>query len=229
MSANTVTKSRPWWMDRIVLPILLVLAVGSIVSAFVIPLPSRRHVDVKVSDPPPVPSFSQTDRNGSAVTNKDLEGKVWICAFVFTRCSGPCPSVTATMAKLQNELKLAEQENLRLVTFTIDPERDTPDELKKYAERFQAHPTRWLFLTGPEDEQHRLATKGFMILSKRSDEEKPKAGMEFDHSTKLALVDKKGRIRGYFDGYAGKHDDDGKRFGEDFDRLKSLTASLLKE
>lgn len=230
MSSNTTSKPRPWWLDRIALPVLLFLGVGSIVAAFFIPIPgSKPKPEFKESIAIPAPAFTQTERNGDKVTKEDLLGKVWVASFVFTRCAGPCPSVTATMAKLQKELNLAEEENLRLVTFTIDPDRDTPDELKKYAERFQAHTKRWHFLSGPEATQHDLATKGFMILSKRSDKEKPDAGMEFDHSTKLALIDKKGNIRGYFDGYAGKHDEDGKRFAEDFERLTTLARQLLKE
>lgn len=143
-----------------------------------------------------VPAFSFTERNGATVTNESLQGKVWIASFVFTRCNGTCPQVAATLARLQSEL--ADVPDLRLVTFTIDPDRDTPDELKTYAERYRADPERWLFLTGGETVIHALANDGFHVLAKKRPDGKP--GDEFDHSTKLVLVDKAGRIRDYYDG-----------------------------
>ena len=111
----------------------------------------------------PVPEFAFVERGGKTVTKADLLGKVWVASFVFTRCSGPCPAVTATVARLQSEL--AHEPNVRFVTFTIDPDRDTPDELKKYADRFRADPERWLFLTGKEAIVHELATSGFKLLA----------------------------------------------------------------
>ena len=144
----------------------------------------------------PVPPFELTERNGKRIRNADLTGKVWIASFVFTRCSGTCPQVAATLARLQSEL--SDVPDLRLVTFTIDPDRDTPDELKKYAARYRADPDRWLFLTGSEKEIHLLANSGFHVLAKKRPEGKP--GDEFDHSTMLVLVDKFGRIRDYYDG-----------------------------
>lgn len=143
-----------------------------------------------------VPAFTFAERNGATISNDSLKGKVWIASFVFTRCSGTCPQVAATLARLQSEL--ADVPDLRLVTFTIDPDRDTPDELKKYAERFRADPDRWLFLTGSEKDIHTLANDGFHVLAKKRPDGKP--GDEFDHSTMLVLVDKAGRIVDYYDG-----------------------------
>jgi protein SCO1 len=212
---------------RVATPIMLLLAVGSFVAALVLPLPWAK----KEPTPEPfvVPPFALTERSGKPVSNADLTGKVWVAAFVFTRCSGPCPSVSATMARLQSELDLANQPDLRLVTFTVDPDRDTPDELKKYADHFRAHPDRWLFLTGKEAELHRLARDGFKIAADRTQNPKPEAGQEFDHSTKLAVVDKKGHVRGYYDGYPGKHDEGRKGYEESVAELKKAVAGLLKE
>lgn len=145
---------------------------------------------------PSVPAFSFTERSGRPVSNADLAGRVWIASFVFTRCNGTCPQVAATLARLQSEL--ADVPDLRLVTFTIDPDRDTPDELKKYADRYRADPERWLFLTGSEQEIHALANNGFHVLAKKRPDGKP--GDEFDHSTMLVLVDQNGKIRDYYDG-----------------------------
>lgn len=220
--------ARPSRFLRIATPIMLVVAVGSFVAALVLPLPWAKK-DPKPEPYGTVPPFALTERSGKPISNGDLAGKVYIAAFVFTRCSGPCPSVTATMARLQSELDLANTPDLRLVTFTVDPDRDTPDELTKYAEKFRAHPDRWLFLTGKEDELHRLARDGFKIAADRTQNPKPDAGQEYDHSTKLAVVDKQGNVRGYYDGYPGKHDEAAKGYEDGLKMLKNAVTELLKE
>jgi len=177
----------------------------------------------------PAPAFTMTERSGNPVTRDDLKGKVWVASFVFTRCSGPCPQVSATMARLQKELKLSENPNLRLVTFTVDPDRDTPNELKEYANRYQADPEKWLFLTGlPEAELHKLLKDGFKVTAQRSTSQE--AGDEFDHSSRLAVVDKHGTIRGYFDGIPSKSSPDADtEFEENLKRLREKVGQLLSE
>jgi heme o synthase len=177
----------------------------------------------------PVPDFTLTERSGKKVSRDDLKGKVWVASFVFTRCTGPCPQVTATMARLQKDVDLKNNADLRLVTFTVDPDQDTPNELKEYANHYQADPERWLFLTGmPEAELHKLLHDGFKVTAQRA--EKPKAGDEFDHSSRLAIVDKQGKIRGYFDGLrAGNGPDVEEAFGVNLAHLKSTVAALLQE
>src|SRR5262245_34323723 len=86
----------------------------------------------------PVPHFALTERDGRTVTDQDLLGKVWIASFVFTRCMGPCPQVAATLTQLQSEF--VGRADVRLVTFTVDPEYDSPRELDEYAARFRADP-----------------------------------------------------------------------------------------
>ncbi|WP_052640201.1 SCO family protein [Zavarzinella formosa] len=190
------------------------------------PKPTPGVVRAEVSIP--VPDFTLTERNGQSVKNTDLQGKVWVASFVFTRCTGPCPQVTATMGRLQSELNLTAEPNLRLVTFTVDPERDTPDELKDYATKFRADPKQWLFLTGPEEKIHHLLKDGFKVSAQRS--KTPKPGEEFDHSSRLVVVDKAGNIRGFFDGMRAEksHDPDGD-FTANLTALKSLVGVLLKE
>ena len=177
----------------------------------------------------PVPDFTLTERSGKKVSRDDLKGKVWVASFVFTRCSGPCPQVTATMARLQKELDLPHNADVRLVTFTVDPDKDTPNELKEYAARYQADPERWLFLTGmPEAELHKLLHDGFKVTAQRA--EKPKAGDEFDHSSRLAVVDKQGNIRGYFDGMrVGSSPESEADFDDNLNQLRTKVFELLKE
>lgn len=176
-------------------------------------------------DPYPAPEFSLTERSGKKLTKDDLKGNVWIAAFVFTRCNGPCPSISATMARLQGEL-LPTRPDVKLVTFTVDPDRDTPDELKKYAANFRADPDRWLFLTGEDEVVRKLLTDGFKINATRK--HNPQPGDEFDHNTKLMVIDREGQIRGLFDGIKRNWDQDGSLFAEDLAKLMSLVDSLRK-
>jgi cytochrome oxidase Cu insertion factor (SCO1/SenC/PrrC family) len=174
----------------------------------------------------PVGAFALTERSGKAVTDADLRGKVWVASFVFTRCTGPCPQVTATVARLQKELP--NDPNLKLVTFTVDPTRDDPAELMRYAEHFKADPERWLFLTGDEKAIHELSLKRFKLAAGRKEDAKP--GDEFDHSTRLAVVDKKGVVRATFEGVRDPNGADAEaRFEDGLKKLKEKVAALLKE
>jgi protein SCO1/2 len=142
--------------------------------------------------------FSLTERSGRVVQRSDLSGKVWVAAFIFTRCAGPCTQVSGSMAHLQHDLPAGK--DIRLVSFTVDPEYDTPQVLRDYAHRFGADPERWLFLTGNRDELYPLIRSSFMLGVERNEGPNAQPGYEVAHSTKLVLVDSRGHIRGYFDG-----------------------------
>jgi protein SCO1/2 len=218
---------KPW-----VVYLFLALSIGCVIAAYVIPLPKRaeRTPTTEVAAPQSyfeAPQFLLTDRSGAEVSTSDLRGKVWIASFVFTRCTMGCPQVTATMQALQTDLDLANADDLRLVTFTVDPENDSLDKLKAYAEAFKAHPTKWLFLTGKEKAVRPLLQEGFKITANKRANAKP--GDEFDHSTKLFVMDKKGLVRGTFDGMQGEHDTDGSRYRASLVRLKEVVAELRKE
>ncbi len=211
--------------------LFLALAIGCLGAAFLIPLPKRTDRTQSSTEAAPdsffdAPQFALMERNGGKVYTNDLVGKVWIASFVFTRCTMGCPQVTATMQNLQKELNLAGSDDLRLVTFTVDPEADTLDKLKTYAEKFQAHETKWLFLTGEEKAVRPLLQKGFKITAMKK--ENPKPGDEFEHSTKIFVVDKLGRVQGTFDGMQGEHDTDGTHYASSLVRLKELVAELRK-
>jgi cytochrome oxidase Cu insertion factor (SCO1/SenC/PrrC family) len=173
-----------------------------------------------LDDVGPVPDFQLTERSGRTVTLADLRGKIWVASFVFTRCTGPCPQVTGTMARLQNEKVVTNHDDVFLVSFTVDPDRDNLADLREYADHFGADKERWLFLTGPKEVIDPLCEKGFGLGLERE------AGKEITHSTRLVLVDRKGHKRGYFDGqtvdYAGRPIDD-------LPRLKEAIAALLRE
>jgi protein SCO1 len=145
-----------------------------------------------------LPDFQLTERGGKTIGRDDLKGKVWIASFVFVHCCGPCPQISGTMARLQQEL--ADLPDLRLVTFTVDPERDTQAALREYAKHFGADEERWLFLTGDKARIHELSEKGFKLAVAEAQGSARTPGNEFEHSTRLILVDRQGRVRGYFDG-----------------------------
>ena len=156
-----------------------------------------------------VPDFSLTDRSGKAIALHDLAGKVWIADFIFTNCAGACPVITGQMRKLQDALP----SEIRMVSFTVDPARDTPEVLGEYARNHNAEVNRWLFLTGEKDTLYNLCVKGFKLALDDT------GGTELEpitHSTRLVLVDQRGQIRGY---YGGTNDEDMQRLSADAKRL----------
>jgi uncharacterized membrane protein YozB (DUF420 family)/cytochrome oxidase Cu insertion factor (SCO1/SenC/PrrC family) len=168
----------------------------------------------------PVHDFSLTERSGRTVTRDDLLGKVWVASFVVTRCpDGKCPQVARTLQRLQKEL--AGRRDLLLVTFTTDPTRDDPDELKRYADAHGADPDRWLFLTGSEEEIDRLM-QSFLLRKPGADFQKGR----IDHSQKLVLVDRRGNARGYFDGLEDPYAPEG-YFENNLRRLRREADRLL--
>jgi protein SCO1/2 len=177
-------------------------------------------------NPIPLPAFTLTERSGKPVSLADLKGKVWVASFVFTRCTSSCPKISAAVAKLQSELAPT-RPDLRFVTFSVDPEHDTPAVLTKYAERFGAKPDVWLFLTGKEGEVHDLLNKGFLVHAERNKDGKP--GDEFTHSSKLVVVDKAGRVRGLFDGVKTDRDESGEQYEAGLKHLAAKVDELLKE
>jgi protein SCO1/2 len=173
----------------------------------------------------PVGAFSLTERSGRTVTEKDLLGKVWVASFIFTRCIGPCPAVTSTVAELQKEFK--DDPRVRFVTFTVDPTRDNLTALREYANSRNADPERWLYLTGDEAAIHTLMREQFKQPVERKTGPDVRAGDEFGHSPRLVLVDKKGVIRAMCDGLPNEHFRE--RFPADLVRFKSRIRELAAE
>lgn len=212
-------------------PLLFGLSLLTLFAAIILPPRRPAASTAAASEPVAVPPFRFTERSGAAVGNEDLRGKVWVASFVFTRCSGPCPEVTATMHRLQTELNLESEPDLRLVSFTMDPEHDTLDVLQRYAEKAErpAHPSKWLFLNGPEDEVHQLMKKGFRLAIERNPDAAAGPGVKYNHGTYLFVVDRKGRVRGHFDGYRGPTDATGERFAASYARLLATVRGVLGE
>jgi len=146
-----------------------------------------------------IPDFTLTERSGRPVSRADLLGKVWVADFIFTRCSGVCPLLSSRMGVLQRALR-EQGVDARLVSFSVDPVHDTPEELRRYATNFGADAGRWLFLTGPRAELYDLIGKGFLLSVAERDADDDDRGELITHSDRFVLVDRQARIRGYYHG-----------------------------
>jgi len=140
--------------------------------------------------------FSLTDENGRTVTRAELEGKILVVSFLFTSCSLTCPEVSKRMAEIQQ--LTATNADIRLISLTVDPRSDTPPVLAKWGARFGADTNRWLFLTGNKTVLLGLIAQSFLA----QDNGDPFNSMpgNFTGTERIAVVDKLGRTRIYFDG-----------------------------
>ena len=136
-----------------------------------------------------IPEFDLVDQNSKQFTLENVQGNVWLADFIFTTCSGPCPIMTERMSMVQHDL--LEIDKLKFVSFTVNPDYDTPEVLKKYAQRFNVDDSSWSFVTGKYDQIQELIADGFNM----GDTEE----IVF-HSTRFALVDHEGNLRGYYSG-----------------------------
>lgn len=140
-----------------------------------------------------VRDFSLTNSQNESVSKNDLLGKPWIASFIFTRCAGPCPRVAAAFKELQKRYPDA---GVNFVTFTVDPEYDTPEVLSKFANFWEADPNRWMFLTGDKDTIYNMIQKDFLMPVAPSPD--PTPGWEIIHTTNICLVDQTGRVVGKY-------------------------------
>jgi protein SCO1/2 len=135
-----------------------------------------------------IPHFDLTAQNGQPFDSRTLGGKIWVADFIYTTCPGPCPRMTSQMHEVQDAL--SQEPDVRLVSFSIDPANDTPPVLAAYAKVHGASPAIWYFLTGPISTLQVLDRDAFKL-----------GGIDgtLQHSTRFVLVDRLGRIRGYYD------------------------------
>ena len=152
----------------------------------------------KGAEPPPklssLPGFSFTDQDGATVRLDDLLGEPWVADFIFTRCPGPCPLMSKKMQQLGPLLP----EGVRRVSFSVDPDYDTPEVLAEYAARYDAGDD-WIFLTGDRQGLWELSRDGFKLGVDEAIDELPQQQGPIVHSTRFVLVDQEGVVRGYYD------------------------------
>jgi len=135
-----------------------------------------------------VPQFQLTAQDGRPFDSKVLTGKIWVADFIYTTCPGPCPRMTSQMHQVQNAI--IKMPDVRLVSFTVDPARDTPTVLAAYAKAHGASADHWYFLTGSPDTLQKLDRDAFKLGN---------IGPSLEHSTRFVLLDRQSRIRGYYD------------------------------
>jgi protein SCO1 len=189
------TTERPFRTIWIGVALIILIVAGSVVLQRLKPhTPEAAPLPIIGSIAP----FSLTNQNGVVTTLDDLRGKVWLADIIFTRCPGPCARMTRQMASVQTALSKDSQ--AKLVSLTTDPEFDSPDVLKKYADKFGADPSRWQFLTGPKLGIAALAGDSLKLTAlEKKPEERTSADDLFIHSTIFVLVDKQARLRGAFE------------------------------
>jgi protein SCO1/2 len=141
----------------------------------------------------PLPDFTLTESNGQPLHRSELAGKVWVAEFFYTSCPGPCPVLTGKVGEVQKAL--GANSDVRLVSISVDPEKDTAETLKTYAKRYDAGPN-WYFCTGDKAAIFALAHDGFKLpIAEGTPESGP-----VTHTTRLVLVDKAGTVRGFYEG-----------------------------
>lgn len=162
-----------------------------------------------------VKPFAFTNQNGQVITEKDMAGKVSVVEYFFTTCKGICPKMNVNMQQVYNEYK--SQPDFRILSHTVDPETDSVATMKRYADSLGADARQWWFLTGRKDSLYAAARNSYLL-----DDPKNNAGAmdeQFIHTQFFALVDKKGNVRGIYDGLKK----------EEVDLLKQNIEVLLKE
>ncbi|MCS7017567.1 MAG: SCO family protein [Cytophagales bacterium] len=161
-----------------------------------------------------VPSFSFINQDGQPFSDKDLEGKIYVTDFFFTRCPDICLTMSSELARVHEAMK--DHPEVVILSHTVDPDFDSAQVLKAYAQRYGADTNRWIFVTGNKAAIYEQARCGYYIAAKPATSD---TALDFIHSDKLVLVDKEKRIRGYYSGT--------KR--EDVDRLITEIQVLLAE
>jgi len=158
------------------------------------PIANEKLSYLKINGKPrKVPEFAFLNQDSLLITNHDYKGKVFVVDFFFTSCPTICPKMTRNLVYLQNKLK--EYDNFGVASFTINPRRDTPSLLKKYAENYEITNPDWHLLTGDREDLYDLANAGFNIYAA----ENPEVPGGFEHNGYFALIDQDGYVRSRYD------------------------------
>ncbi|MFZ9586020.1 MAG: SCO family protein [Crocinitomicaceae bacterium] len=143
-------------------------------------------------------AFRFLNQNGKWITDREMKGKVSVVEYFFTTCKSICPIMNQQMQRVHSAF--IQDQGVKIFSFTVDPEIDTVEQLKRYAESHQATPGKWHFLTGNKADLYALARKSFFVLKPAEAQNLGDAGSDFIHTNNFVLIDKNLRIRGYYDG-----------------------------
>lgn len=207
-------------MKRI-LALLVLFIIGVTIAYFMMlpkekPLPVINPVDLEEEMVDPemlrignghrVGNFSFTNQYGETITQNSVKGKVYVAEYFFTTCGTICPKMNEQMQRVQ--LAFADNNEVRLLSFTVDPLVDKVEQMKRYADGHGAKKGQWHFLTGTKEKLYELARKSFFVLKPAEAANLGDAGSDFIHTNNFVLVDRIGRIRGYYDGTSKAEVDD---------------------
>ena len=146
-----------------------------------------------------VGAFTFTDQQSRPLQQTDLKGKVWIANFIFTSCAAECLVLSSRFAELQR--LFADEKDIAFVSFSVDPQTDTPERLGQFADRWHADPAKWFFLTGETTEVDALVKNSFLLpLTRNPIEAGQLLSEKFIHSNRFAIIDRTGTVRAYVDG-----------------------------
>lgn len=141
-----------------------------------------------------VPDFSLTSQTGQTVSQKELAGKIYVANFFFASCQDVCKKMSANLREVQETF--AQEPSIKIVSYTVDPERDSVSVLNSYAKTYGANPKTWYFLTGPKEQIYQLAREGYKLPAMQA----PSLVPDFIHSEKLLLIDEQKQVRGIYNG-----------------------------
>jgi protein SCO1/2 len=198
-----------------IIAILSIVVVGIAISYYMtllqtekkqLPIIQPRDVKQEMVDPELIQKgighrigkFEFTNQEGKKVTLDDVKGSVFVAEYFFTTCGTICPKMTEQMTRVQAKFK--GNNNVKILSFTVNPEYDNVDVMREYADKYQAVDGQWHFLTGTKEALYNLARTSFFVLKPAEAANLGDAGSDFIHTNNFVLVDQQLRIRGYYDG-----------------------------
>lgn len=145
-----------------------------------------------------VGSFRFVNQDGDTITQEDVNGKIRIVEYFFTTCKGICPKMNENMTEVYRAFR--GDENVLILSHTVDPQTDTVAQMKRYADKHEADSKQWHFLTGPKLDLYEMAVRSYIITAVESKDYETKITPDFIHSQYFILVDKFNKVRGAYDG-----------------------------
>ena len=142
--------------------------------------------------------FSMTNQDGETVTLDEVKGKIHVAEYFFTHCGSICPIMNKQMQRVHRKFK--SNDDVKILSFTVDPQNDTVQRMKWYANKHNASGDNWHFLTGDKEDLYQLARTSYFTLQPAEARNLGDAGSDFIHTNNFVLVDRELRIRGYYDG-----------------------------
>ncbi|MCR9171063.1 MAG: SCO family protein [bacterium] len=142
--------------------------------------------------------FSLTNQNGETITENEVKGKIHVAEYFFTHCGSICPIMNKQMQRVHRKFK--SNDDVKILSFTVDPENDTVQRMKWYADKHNASGNNWHFLTGEKEDLYQLARTSYFTLKPAEARNLGDAGSDFIHTNNFVLVDRELQIRGYYDG-----------------------------